>query len=95
MWPEQRVEVVVGLVRIYSPKEAMDPFNFLNIPLESYSAKDVDLFTAENRLRWAIKLALEPEKYVNGFNGDYGPPTTYFKFRSSVFLCRMSPFARC
>jgi len=79
--PEQRVEVVDGLVRIYSPDGAVHPFNFLNIRLESYDVKDVDLFDAEYRLRWAIRFALEPEEYGNGFAGGYGHPANHvFEF---------------
>jgi hypothetical protein len=70
--PEHRIEVDNGLVHIYSPTEAMHPFNFLNIRLEDYYVKHGDLFAAENQLRWAIRFTLEPEKYVNGYNGGYG-----------------------
>jgi hypothetical protein len=70
--PEHRVEVVDGLVRIYSPNDALHPFNFLNIRLPNYSVMEGDLFAAENQLRWAIRFTLEPEKYVNGFAGGYG-----------------------
>lgn len=70
--PGHRVEVEGGLVRIYSPSEALHPFNFLNIRLKSYSAKEADLFAAENQLRWAIRFTLEPEKYLNGYVGGYG-----------------------
>lgn len=70
--PEHCVEVENGLVRIYSPTEAMHPFNFLNIRLKSYIAKEADLFAAEDRLRWAIRFTLEPEKYLHGYAGGYG-----------------------
>lgn len=70
--PEQRVEVADGLVHIYSPMEAVHPFNFLNLRLKSYSAKEANLFDAEDQLRWAIRFTLEPEKYLNGFAGGYG-----------------------
>jgi hypothetical protein len=70
--PGYRIEVDDGLVRIYSPSEAVHPFNFLNIRLDSYSVKDGDLFSAEDQLRWAIRFTLEPEKYRNGFAGGYG-----------------------
>jgi len=70
--PGQRVEVDNGLVHIYSPNEALHPFNFLNIRLESYTVKDGDLFDADNELRWAIRFTLEPEKYLNGYAGGYG-----------------------
>jgi hypothetical protein len=70
--PEHCVEIENGLVRIYSPTEAVHPFNFLNIRLKSYSAKEADLFAAEDQLRWAIRFTLEPEKYRNGYGGGYG-----------------------
>lgn len=70
--PGYRMEVDDGLVRLYSPAEAVHPFNFLNIPLNSYSVKNDDLFAAEDRLRWAIRFTLEPEKYRNGYGGGYG-----------------------
>jgi hypothetical protein len=70
--PEHRIEVDNGLVRIYSPTEALHPFNFLNIRLNSYSVNDGDLFAAEDQLRWAIRFTLEPEKYRNGYGGGYG-----------------------
>jgi hypothetical protein len=70
--PEHFLEVDDGLVRIYSPAEAVHPFNFLNIRLKSYSVKDGDLFAAEDQLRWAIRFTLEPEKYLNGYGGGYG-----------------------
>ncbi len=70
--PEQRIEVDDGLIRIYSPTEAVHPFNFLNIRLKSYSVKEGDLFAAEDQLRWAIRFTLEPEKYLNGYGGGYG-----------------------
>ena len=70
-WPDHRVEVDDGLVRIYSPTESV-PFNFLNIRLKRYSVKEADLFDAEFELRMAIKFTLEPEKYLNGYNGGYG-----------------------
>jgi len=70
--PEHRVEVDDGLVRIYSPTKSVHPFNFLNIRLERYTAKEADLFDAEDQLRWAIRFTLEPEKYRNGYNGGYG-----------------------
>jgi len=70
--PEHRVIVDDGLVRIYSPTEALHPFNFLNIRLKSFSVKEGDLFDAENQLRWAIRFKLEPEKYRYGYNGGYG-----------------------
>lgn len=70
--PDHRIEVDDGLVHIYSPDEAMHPFNFLNIRLNSYSVKDGDLFAAEDQLRWAIRFTLEPEKYLNGYGGGYG-----------------------
>lgn len=72
MSPGHRIEVDDGLVRIYSPAEAVHPFNFLNIRLNSYSVKDGDLFAAEDQLRWAIRFTLEPEKYRHGFGGGYG-----------------------
>jgi len=70
--PEHRIEVDDGLVRIYSPTEAVHPFNFLNIRLKSYIVKEADLFAAEDQLRWAIRFTLEPEKYRNGYGGGYG-----------------------
>jgi hypothetical protein len=70
--PGYQIEVDNGLVRIYSPSEAVHPFNFLNIRLDSYSVKDGDLFAAESQLRWAIRFTLEPEKYGNGHAGGYG-----------------------
>jgi hypothetical protein len=70
--PEQRIEIDHGLVRIYSPTEAVHPFNFLNIRLKSYIVKEGDLFAAEDQLRWAIRFTLEPEKYLNGYAGGYG-----------------------
>lgn len=70
--PEYRIEVDDRLVRIYSPAEALHPFNFLNIRLKSYSVKEADLFAAEDQLRWAIRFTLEPEKYQNGYGGGYG-----------------------
>lgn len=70
--PEHRIEVDDGLVRIYSPAEAAHPFNFLNIRLKSYVAKEADLFAAEDQLRWAIRFTLEPEKYLNGYASGYG-----------------------
>ena len=69
---EHRIEVDERLVRIYSPTEAVHPFNFLNIRLKSYSVKEGDLFAAEDQLRWAIRFTLEPEKYLNGYGGGYG-----------------------
>jgi hypothetical protein len=70
--PEHSVEVADGLVRVYSPAAALHPFNFLNIRLKSYVAKEADLFDAEDQLRWAIRFTLEPEKYLNGYGGGYG-----------------------
>jgi len=70
--PELHMEVDDGLVHIYSPTEAVHPFNFLNIRLNSYSVNDGDLFAAEDQLRWAIRFTLEPEKYLNGYGGGYG-----------------------
>ncbi len=70
--PEHSVRLEDGIVRIYSPIEAVHPFNFLNIRLKSYNAKETDLFGAEDQLRWAIRFTLEPEKYVNGYGGGYG-----------------------
>jgi hypothetical protein len=70
--PEYRIEVDDGLVRVYSPAEAVHSFNFLNIRLKSYSVKEADLFAAEDQLRWAIRFTLEPEKYQNGYGGGYG-----------------------
>jgi hypothetical protein len=70
--PEHFVEVDDGLVHIYSPIEAVHPFNFLNIRVKSYGVKDGDLFAAEDQLRWAIRFTLEPEKYMNGYGGGYG-----------------------
>jgi hypothetical protein len=67
-----RVEVDNELVRIYSPTESVHPFNFLNIRLRRYIVKEADLFDAEYELRLAIKFALEPEKYVNGYFGGHG-----------------------
>jgi hypothetical protein len=66
------VEPEGGLLRIYSPTAAQHPFNFLNIRLDDYDIKDGDLFAAEDRLRWAIRFTLEPEKYENGWVGGYG-----------------------
>jgi hypothetical protein len=86
--PEHCVEVDDGLVHIYSPTEAVHPFNFLNIRLKSYSVKEVDLFAAENQLRWAIRFTLEPEKYLNGYGSSYGHGTPHIfeipKFTLSV-----------
>ena len=70
--PEHCVVVDGGLVRVYSPTKATHPFNFLNIRLKNYYVKQGDLFAAEDQLRWAIRFALEPEKYRNGYNGGYG-----------------------
>src|SRR5260370_35378895 len=70
--PEHRIEVDGGLVRIYSPTEAVHPFNFLNIRLKGYAVKEADLFAAEDQLRWAIRFSLEPEKYLGGYGGGYG-----------------------
>lgn len=79
--PEHRVEVENGLVRVYSPQAAEHPFNFLNIVVDSYQIKDGDLFDAEDSLRWAIRFTLEPEKYRNGYVGDYGhAPGDVFEF---------------
>jgi hypothetical protein len=39
--PEHFVEVDDGLVHIYSPTEAVHPFNFLDIRLKSYVVKEV------------------------------------------------------
>src|SRR6266545_2071775 len=75
--PEHRIEVDDGLVRIYSPTEAVHPFNFLNIRLKSYNVKDADLFAAEDQLRWAIRFTLEPEKYLYGYGGGYGHGTPH------------------
>jgi hypothetical protein len=73
--PGYLIEVDDGLVRIYSPSDAVHPFNFLNIQLDSYSVKDGHLFEAEDRLRWAIRFTLEPEKYRHGYGGGYGHGT--------------------
>lgn len=70
--PEQRVETEGGLLRVYSPEVSEHPFNFLNITLRSYSVTDGDLFEAEDQLRWAIRFALEPQKYAGGYGGGYG-----------------------
>ncbi|HSE25484.1 MAG TPA: hypothetical protein VLB68_27725 [Pyrinomonadaceae bacterium] len=70
--PTHRIEVVDGLVHIYSPAAAVHPFNFLNIRLNNYSVANGDLFAAEDQLRWAIRFTLEPEKYRNGYAGGYG-----------------------
>lgn len=70
--PEHCVEVDDGLVRVYSPTKAAHPFNFLNIRLKNYFVKHGDLFAAEDQLRWAIRFTLEPEEYLNGYNGGYG-----------------------
>jgi hypothetical protein len=70
--PGYRIEVDDGLVRIYSPAAAVHPFNFLNIRLDDYSVKKDDLFAAEDKLRWAIRFTVEPEKYRNGYGGGYG-----------------------
>jgi hypothetical protein len=79
--PEHRVEVENGLVRVYSQQAAEHPFNFLNIVVDSYQIKDGDLFDAEDRLRWAIRFTLEPEKYRNGYGGGYGhTPGDVFEF---------------
>ena len=67
-----RMEVDDGLLRFYSPAEAVHTFNFLNLRLDSYSVKDGDLFAADDQLRWAIRFTLEPEKYRNGYAGGYG-----------------------
>jgi hypothetical protein len=75
--PEHRIEVDNGLVRIYSPTEAVHPFNFLNIRLKSYIVKDGDLFAADDQLRWAIRFTLEPEKYLHGYGGGYGHGTPH------------------
>ncbi len=75
--PEHRIEVDDGLVRIYSPTEAVHPFNFLNIRLKSYIVKEADLFAAEDQLRWAIRFTLEPEKYLHGYGGGYGHGTPH------------------
>ena len=70
--PEYCVVVDDGLVRIYSPTEAVHPFNPLNIRLKDYQVRDADLFAAEYSLRGAIRFTLEPEKYQNGYAGGYG-----------------------
>ena len=70
--PEHRVEIEDGLLRVYSPGDALHPFNFLNIRLQSYYVNDDDLFAAEDQLRWAIRFTLTPEKYRNGYAGGYG-----------------------
>ncbi|HET6892883.1 MAG TPA: hypothetical protein VFH31_17390 [Pyrinomonadaceae bacterium] len=70
--PQHCIEVDDGILRIYSPTEAIHPFNFLNIRLKNYFVKEADLFAAENQLRWAIRFTLEPEKYLNGYGGGYG-----------------------
>lgn len=70
--PELCVVVDGGLVRVYSPTQATHPFNFLNIRLKNYYVKHGDLFAAQDQLRWAIRFALEPEKYRNGYGGGYG-----------------------
>ena len=70
--PEHCVVVDDGLLRVYSPTQAAHPFNFLNIRLKNYYVKHVDLFAAEDQLRWAIRFTLDPEKYLNGYNGGYG-----------------------
>jgi len=70
--PEYRIDVADGLVRVYSPNEALHPFNFLNINLKSYDVNAGDLFAAEDQLRWAIRFTLEPEKYLYGYAGGYG-----------------------
>lgn len=70
--PEHCIEVDNGILRIYSPTEAVHPFNFLNIRLKNYFVKEGDLFAAQDQLRWAIRFTLEPEKYLNGYGGGYG-----------------------
>jgi hypothetical protein len=75
--PGYSIEIADGLVRIYSPVEATHPFNFLNIQLRDYEVKQGDLFAAGDKLRWAIRFTLEPEKYMNGFNGGYGHPANH------------------
>src|SRR5258705_12861891 len=70
--PEYRVEVDRGLLRIYSPTEAVHPFNLLNILLESYSVNEGDLFDAENQLGWALSLRLGLKKNLNGNRVVYG-----------------------
>ena len=67
-----RVEVDGGLVRVYSPIEAAHPFNFLNIRLDGYGVNEGDLFEAQDKLRWAIRFTLEPEKHEGGYGGGYG-----------------------
>jgi hypothetical protein len=67
-----RTEVEGGLLRIYSPALSMHPSNFLNIALQSYEVRNAHLFDADDVLRWAIRFAIEPEKYRNGFSGGYG-----------------------
>jgi hypothetical protein len=70
--PEHKMEVEGGLVRVYSPVASVHPFNFLNIRLKSYYVNDDDIFAAEDQLRWAIRLTLEPEKYRDGYVGGHG-----------------------
>jgi|GEM_PF-1572182 len=83
------VAVVDGLVRVYSPTEAVHPLNFLNVQLKSYAVKDIDLFAAEDQLRWAIRLTLEPEKYRNGFTAGWGHPDNHI-FQISKFTIAAS-----
>lgn len=70
--PGQQVFVEDKLLRIYSPAVAEHPFNFLNIRLRSYSVHEDDIFAAEDKLRWAIRFTLNPEKYRHGYGGGYG-----------------------
>jgi len=72
--PEHHVDIEGGLLRVHSPSVSAHPFNFLNIVLDTYSVKDDTLFAAQDRLRWAIRFTLEPEKYQDGFAGGFGEP---------------------
>jgi hypothetical protein len=70
--PEHKVEVEGGILHVYSSVAAPHPFNFLNINLDSYDVHEGDLFEADDQLRWAVRFALYPEKYRDGYGGGYG-----------------------
>jgi hypothetical protein len=80
--PEHQLTVDDRIVHVYSFSAYSQPFNFLNLRINSLAVKDQSLLGAQNALRHGINELLYPELYKNGWGGGYGcgcPPQFWEK----------------
>lgn len=60
------------IIHISPASTSDDPQNVLDIRVEEFEVDKKNLFDVEEKLWWAVEIALHPEEFKDGYMGGYG-----------------------